>query len=128
MLHHRTRLFLGTVKPEEEVDQFDVPQHAGAHAGEYHVRSVLPFDEEHCHLGSGGDVDSAGESHLRRIHCLHHLLDGRTAQYAHAGSLGHCGWSSSRCLPFEIALGLLVVVLHLHLGWSSCILLHPASV
>merc|ERR1712157_255019 len=87
--------------------------------GEHHVRHLLPINEEHCHFGFGGNIDSPGKSYLRRLHCLHNFLDGRAIIPSDAYSLGDCGWCPSDCFSTALALGLLVVVLHLHLSWGS---------
>ena len=90
LLHHRPAQVFGAPEPAPEVDQFNVPQHAGAHEGEHHVRRLLPLNEEHCHLGFGGHGDPPRQSHLRGVHHLRDNLDGQAAVAAYARDLGHC--------------------------------------
>ena len=55
------------------------------------------------------------------------VLDGRAPELADAGNLGHCCWRPSRRLPFEISMGLLLVVSSLLHIWRARLLLHLAA-
>lgn len=118
---------VGPPQPAPEVDQLHLSQHAGAHQGELHVWCVLSIDEEHRHLGFGGDVDSPCKSHLCRVHRLHYVLDGRAVIYAHARGVGNRGWCPSYCLPTKEPLGLLVVVPRFHHSGGAGVLLHTPN-
>ena len=87
--------------------------------------SVLLFNENNSCAGLGCYLDSSCQSHLRWVHCLHHILDGGTSFDAHASCMGYRCRRSGCGLPSEITMGLLVVVLHLYFHWGPRVLLHP---
>ena len=129
MLHNRAAHVLGPAFAEATVDKLDISQHARAVASKDYVRRVLLY----FHEGGGSarldsNADSPCKPRLRRIYCLHNVLDERAPEPADAGSLGHCCWRPRRRLSFEMPMGLLLVVSRLLHIWRARILLHLAAV